>query len=420
MANEGGAVGETKRLAKNTGFLYLLSFSSQLVNLALIPYETRVLGSEAYGVITLAVAMSSIMTILLDFGFILSATEKVVGLAGDGHALSRLVGNVALAKTFLAFVVGVGVVGLLLFVAPFADYRALFSLYYLAYVTNAFLPDFLYRGLEDMKAITIRSVLVKVSFSLPIFVFLKGPSDLWVVPAFLFAGNASAVLFSYVDVARRYGVRPVVPSPKNAALLLKGSFAFFVSRFASTFYQSMNSVILGLMYPGQAVVGQYGASEKFLSYAKVVSSPVADSLYPYMVRTKHYSLCLLVLKVSVPVIIVVAVLAGMFAEPLCAFAFGTGYDESAVLLRCLLPAIMVIFPTYVLCFPMLVPMGLSRYANRSNVVGATVQVLLLCALLAVSELDARTLCVAVSVSEVSVFLYRLWAVWAHRDRLQPS
>lgn len=34
---------DVKKLAKNTGFLYLLSLSSQIVNLALIPFETRVL-----------------------------------------------------------------------------------------------------------------------------------------------------------------------------------------------------------------------------------------------------------------------------------------------------------------------------------------------------------------------------------------
>ena len=89
---------DVKKLAKNTGFLYLLSLSSQIVNLALIPFETRVLGSEAYGVIALSVAMSSIITIVLDFGLILSATERVVKLAGNAASLARLLGNVACAK----------------------------------------------------------------------------------------------------------------------------------------------------------------------------------------------------------------------------------------------------------------------------------------------------------------------------------
>ncbi|MFQ7064533.1 MAG: oligosaccharide flippase family protein [Eggerthella lenta] len=132
---------DVKKLAKNTGFLYLLSLSSQIVNLALIPFETRVLGSEAYGVIALSVAMSSIITIVLDFGLILSATERVVKLAGNAASLARLLGNVACAKACLALAVGMVIVVLILFVPPFSEYRSLFLLLP-RHAVNAFLPDF--------------------------------------------------------------------------------------------------------------------------------------------------------------------------------------------------------------------------------------------------------------------------------------
>ena len=420
MEDKGSGNDGVRRLAKNTGFLYLLSLSSQIVNLALIPFETRVLGSEAYGVIALAVAMSSIITIILDFGFILSATERTVKIVGDARGLACLLGNVACAKACLALVVGFVVGVLVLFVQPFSDYRSLFLLYYLAYAVNAFLPDFFYRGHEDMRVITVRTVMVKVVSALPVFFLLRDPSDMWVVPALLLVGNAAAVMFSYFDIRKRYRVRPFACKASESLSLLRESFGFFVSRFASVFYQSMNSVLLGSVYPGQAIVGCYGAAEKFLSYSKALSSPVADSLYPYMVRTRNYGLCIKVLLLAMPFVLSAAVVAWAFAEPICLFAFGKGYEGSAELLRCLIPAIVVILPTYVLCFPMLVPMGLSRYANRSNVIGAIVQIALVGILFATSAFDARSLCLAASASEVSVFLYRLWVVWSHRSLIRQS
>lgn len=406
-----------RRLVRNTGLLYVMSLSSQMINLALIPFQTRVLGSEAYGVISLAVSMSSIMTIVLDFGFILFATERVVGLVGDRAGLSRFLANVACAKLALALAVGGVVATLVAFVPPFCDNRSLFVLFYLAYAVNAFLPDFFYRGHEDMRAITMRTVAIKLVSALPIFVLLRGPADMWVVPALLLLGNVGAVMLSYRDVARRYGIAPVGGAVRESLQLLRSSFGFFVSRFASVFYQSLNAVLLGFAYPGQAVVGHYGAAEKFLSCAKTASSPVADSLYPYMVRTKNYRLCIWLLAVACPLILVAAVVAWIFAEPLCLFVFGPGYEGAAVLLRCLMPAITVIFPTYVLCFPMLVPMGLSSLANRSNVIGAVVQVVLVVVLVVTGTFSAPTLCLAASVSEVSVFLFRLWAVISNRHLL---
>ena len=414
----GNDVGGIGNLAKNTLFLYIMSLSSQLISLFLIPFQTRVLGSEAYGIISLAVSLSSIVAIVLDFGFILSATERVVGLVGNQSGLSRLLSNVLHAKTMLALALGVIVAALIIFMPPFSNNRTFFALYYFAYAINAFLPDFFYRGHEDMRVITVRTVAIKVVSALPIFVLLRGPADMWVVPALLLLGNASAVLFSYFDLARRYGVVPSGGSPHEQFALLRSSFGFFVSRFASVFYQSLNAVLLGFVFPGQSMVGYYGAAEKFLAYTKTVSSPVADSLYPYMVRTKNYRLCIRLLMVACPLILVFAFFAWVFAAPLCLFVFGPGYEGAAILLRCLMPAIVVILPTYVLCFPMLVPMGLSDLANRSNVVGAAVQITLVGALFLTGTFSAPLLCLAASASEVSVFLLRLWAVVSNRDLLK--
>lgn len=416
MADNKSKIG-LKKLAKNTGFLYLLSLSSQIVNLALIPFQTRVLGTEAYGVIASAVAMSAIIVVILDFGFILSATEKVVKLVGNNKELSLILGNVALAKAFLSIAVGIVLLPIVCCVELFFNNKVLFILYYFAYVVNAFLPDFFYRGHEDMRVITLRTIAIKIVSSLPVFVLLRGPEDMWVVPALLLLGNLLAVVFSYLDIRKRYGITKIRGRCVDAFFLLKASIGFFVSRFASVFYQSMNAVLLGITFPGQTVVGCYGAAEKFLSLARIMSSPVADSLYPYMVRAKNYRLCVALLVGSAPLIIIIGLFAWVFAEPLCLFCFGEGYKEAASIFRCLMPAIMVIFPTYILCFPMLVPMGLAHYANRSNVIGAIVQIALLIFLYVSNSFSVQALCVAASTSEVTVFAYRLWAVWSHKERM---
>ena len=55
-------------------------------------------------------------------------------------------------------------------------------LYYVGYAVNALSPDFFYRGIENMKVITVRTILIKFVFVILIFVFLKEPSDYYVIP----------------------------------------------------------------------------------------------------------------------------------------------------------------------------------------------------------------------------------------------
>ena len=409
----------SSRLIKNTIALYALSFSSQLINLLLIPFETRVLGAEAYGVLSLGVSLSIILSLVFDFGFILSATERVVSIGRNHVELSSLLSNVSAVKVLIVSFMLIPLVMLLLFIAPFRDYPLLFFLYYIAYAFNALLPDFIYRGLEDMKTVSVRTVAVRIVCSIPIFFTVDGPGDIVLIPLFLCLGNAIAVIVSFIDLHMWFQIVPVCPKRHEMQLMLKRSAPFFISRFASTFYQSMNAVIMSVLYPGQAIVGCYSAAEKFLAVTRQLSSPIADSFYPYMIRTKNYRVCIATMVASAPFIIILTIVCFTHAETICALFFGADYTDSANLLRALLPAITVILPTYLICFPMLIPMGLSSYANASNVIGAVFQVGGLLILWLSGSLNAVTLCLASSFSEVIVFLFRLVVMLKHRDRMKP-
>ena len=56
-------------------------------------------------------------------------------------------------------------------------------------VFNALLPDYMYRGLERMSAITVRTVSVKLFATLMIAVFMRGNEDAYMVPLFTAVGN---------------------------------------------------------------------------------------------------------------------------------------------------------------------------------------------------------------------------------------
>ena len=192
-------------------------------------------------------------------------------------------------------------------------------------------------------------------------------------------------------------------------------FPFFVSRIASTVYSVANPFVLNIFYGGGSIVGFYSASEKFLSVSKSIVAPVADSLYPYMVKRRDFALVKRVLCVAMPLIVAGAVLLFVFADDVCSFLFGMQYAQAGDIVRCLIPAIVVIFPSYVMCFPVLVPMGLSKQANLSNVIGLASQISLLLVLAASGNLNVYSLCMATSASELLVFFYRCGVVYRNRS-----
>lgn len=398
-----------KKLFDNTLMLSIMTVSVQLLALIIIPYETRVLGPEVYGKVGLAQAIMAYVQLIMDFGFILSATERIANNRGDMGYISKVVCSVTKIRLVLGAILAV-VLGVVFLTNETTKSDWLFYLLFLAaYIVNAFMPDYLYRGMEDMRAITFRTLAVRMLFTISIILLVKGPDDLVLIPIIQLVGNTLALGVMIFDSRKRYGVRFQKSSPRFLVDLTKQSAPFFGSRIAGTFYQGFSTIVLSAVYGSSSVIGFYSSADKVLSVVKTGTSPIADSLYPYMVTNKNYRLVKNILLISFPIIAGCVCLTWIYANPLCAFIFGVEYEPVGDILRCLLPAALVIFPSYVICFPVLVPLGLSRVANLSNWVGVVIHLIQLTVLFLFLNLNVYTLCIAISITEVSIFIVRLVA-----------
>lgn len=396
---------QEKSLWGNTIMLYIMTFSTQLLNLITMPYLTRVLGPVAYGRISVAVAYSFYLQLLLDFGMILYATRKIAQNREDVNAIDRIVSGVTCIKLIFASIL---FAAFLMISAELMDREArmLYTAYFLSTAIAAIIPDFYYRGIEQMRSITMRTLIARGFFTVMIFLLVKNERQILFVPVMLAMANCIALCISWIDLYRR-GVRLRRITMREMTHMLKGALPFLGSRIAGTFYQGLNTVLIGAMYGQTAIVGFYGAADKLISAAKSAVSPVADSLFPYMVKHKDYKLIRRLMRIFMPVIAAGVLLAFVFAQPLCMLLFGEEYRAAGGILRLMLPIALVLFPSYILCFPVLVPMGLQKYANLSNGIGAAVQIIGLALLYIAGRVDAYALCILASISEVSVFLFRL-------------
>ena len=88
-------------LLQNTVMLYLLTFSNYFLSLVVVPYETRVLGVEVFGVLGAATAIMVYFQLVVDFGFLLSGTQEVAKSRDDPAAVSRIFTATTLAKLLL-------------------------------------------------------------------------------------------------------------------------------------------------------------------------------------------------------------------------------------------------------------------------------------------------------------------------------
>ena len=83
-----------------------------------------------------------------------------------------------LAFNAISTIIAIILLVILLFTIPkFADYRNLLIVGGLKLLSTFLLIDWFYRGLEDFKFITQRTLIVKILFIVSVFIFIKNKED---------------------------------------------------------------------------------------------------------------------------------------------------------------------------------------------------------------------------------------------------
>ncbi len=193
-----------------------------------------------------------------------------------------------------------------------------------------------------------------------------------------------------------------------------------MSRIAGTVYTATNTIILGFIDPTGGTAGYYTAAYKLISTGQSALSPIADSVYPYMVRNKDFSVIKKTLKFMMPIIIIGCVFFGIFAEPLCSLIFGKEFSETANILRAMLPAAILTLPDYLLGFPSLGAIGMSKHANYSIYLSAIIHILNLIVLLICGQLNVYTLAGLISVAMIIEVGYRGTIVFKYKKNFEKK
>ena len=398
-----------KNLAKNTFFLYLMKIISYIYPLFAFPYITRVLGAEKYGVVVFANALMTYFTIVLEFGFLLFATNLCSLFRNDKSKLGHITIGIIQGKLLIVILEFVILFISCSFVSLFSDKKLFFYLSFIAVACNAFLPDYLFRGIERMNIITYRVIFSKLVYTILIFVCIHKPSDYLFVPLATVCGNLIAVILTWIDIYKKKYISIVKVSLRDTLNYIQKSAPFFLSRVAVSVYTTLNTVLLGMRFPSDAM-GQYGTANSMTGMCRQLLSPISDSIYPYMVQKKNYYLVKRILLIVEPIIIAGCVLLFFIAPWLVVFVCGKEYSDAVKILRCMIPLIISALPTYLFGYPMLGALGNLKMANLSVVIGAVFHIVGLVFLYFVGLLSFVTVPLLTFCTESVVLCIRFFAI----------
>ena len=325
-----------------------------------IPHLARVLGPAGWGALASAEAVGRYLSLLVEYGFQLSATRDVAQ-AGDCRVSRR-----SIASGVGSAQVGLLAGGCILawVAARFLPAAApLIALALLWAAWQALSPSWYLQGVERMGVLACVEIPPRILAALAIIAFVRTPADAWLALSFQAAAAAVSALAGWTFVVRNAGM-PRFSLAAGVRVLSSGAPVFLL-RGAVSLYTTANVVLLGF-FAAPAVVAQFAGAEKIVRAAISLTGPVSQAFYPRinsLVRTGGRGATDALRASAVSMLALGAALgAGVFlcAGPLARIVFGPGYELSARLMRVLAVLPPLVAASNVLGIQAMLPLRMDR------------------------------------------------------------
>ena len=402
----------TKKIATNTAMLMIFNIAKILFPFVTLPYLTRVLTTDVYGSVSYVKTVMTYMQILVDFGFVLSATKDIVKVRDDRKKIGYVIGDTIIARIILG-IIGFIIILLLSFILPILRDNFLYTiLSYIVVFESIFLMDFLFRGIEKMHIITIRFILMKTISTVLTFFVIKSNDDMILIPILDILSSFVAVLLVFWEI-KKMKMEIYFSRIRNAFKSIKDSFIYFISNVASTSFNALSTIIIGV-YIGATEVAYWGVCMQIIGSIQACYTPLSDGIYPEMIKTKNINLVYKILKIFLPIVIIGCILVYILSNIIFIIIGGEEYLVAVPIFKLLIPALFFGFLVVLFGWPTLGAIGKTKETTISTVISVISYIIMLIALICINKFTLFNIAIVRSLTEFILFITRYFFYLKYR------
>jgi PST family polysaccharide transporter len=395
-----------KKLMQDAGFLYGAHFFRYLFPFIILPFLARTLGPERYGLLLIAMSVSGLVGIIVEFGFNLSATRDIA--AAPPGKLSDIVGSIFTAKAFLAALAvpfGVATVATVDALRTEPWFGACGIL--LGVVQGANLSWY-FRGTDRMAIAVVIEFAAQVLNIGLLFLLVHGPQDAVLVLVAQIVAIAAVQLCALAAVARETGVR--FSSLHRGTRVLKEGLPIFIQHASWATYATASCLVLG-WFSTPEQVGYFGSADKFVNAGLQLMNPLLALLFTYVTRSlmDRPEAARTVLRITVATLTIAAAAAAMLnairGPTIASLILGKSFDQAGpvlIVLGLILPFCAV---GQSLAMLLLIPTRNDRLLTKLLILGAMVN--LSSAVILAPAYGAIGMAVSRVLAEISVTIVML-------------
>lgn len=364
---------------KNFVWSSVLTASGYLFPLITFPYVSRVLGVAGIGRYQFACSIISYFNIIAMMGIATIGIREIAKAKGERGQLSQAFSSLITLNLLSTSIAVFLLIICLCVVSSFHEVKGMLLLGIANIFCNTFVIEWLFKGLEDFRYITIRGLLIRSVYVGCVLIFVRDADDCIIyfllTTLVVVANSIINIIYSrkYVD----FSYKKIHIKPYIKPFLILGIY-----QILTAMYLSFNVIFLGSKC-GDIEVGYYSTATKlyglimsfFTAFAGVML-PRMSSLIEYgekeeFGRLSSKSIDFLLLF-SIPIIVITEVYAPVIINLMA----GPGYEGAILPMRIVMPLMLIIGYEQIVVIQMLTPLRKDNAILINSVVGASIALLL--------------------------------------------
>ncbi len=366
-------------IKKNFFYNCFLTVANYIFPLLTFPYVSRILGADSIGKYNFIDNIIQIFIIVSMLGIGTVGVREIAQSKVSQEKLDKSFTALLTFNTLSTFLAIILLVALIFLIPKFTDYRDLLIIGGVKLLSTFLLIDWLYRGLEDFKFITQRTLIIKTLFVISVFLLIKDKED-YTLYYFLitFSITINAIinlLYARKHVRLNFDFREIKRITKPVFVL--GAYSIL-----AWLYNSFSTSFLGFISTDEQV-GYYSTATKLYTIFLSIITAFTTVMLPrlsHLISQNHFNEFQQHINKSSNIILTISTSFSaftiFFASDIIHIIAGKGYEGAIIPMMIIMPILLIVSIEQILIIQILTPLHKDKEVMFCTAWGAVFGIIL--------------------------------------------
>lgn len=365
-------------IKKNFFYSSILTTANYFFPFLTFPYVSRILGVTNVGIVNFIDSVINYFILFSMMGIGIVGIREIAKCKNNQEELNRTFNSLFWLNTLTTTTALIMVVILTIGVPQLRIHWQMMLVGGLKLMCNYLLIEWFYKGLEEFKFITVRTLVVKTVYVIAVFLLVKSSSDYlvyYLLITLMITVNA-AINLIYSRHFVQWRLRKV-----NTTLFLSPFLMLGVYSLLTSMYTSFNVTYLGFVC-GETEVGYYATASKLYKILIALFTAFTSVMLPRMsslLAEDKIEECKTLLRNSVNILfsfsIPLIIFTIIYAPTIINIIVGKGFEGAVLPMRIMMPLMLIIGYEQILIVQTLMPLNKDKDVLRNSIYGAIVGVI---------------------------------------------